>query len=370
MSTLDTSPPLRFGFAVKVLGRPDLKSNDSRRWQSGPHLRVSLEYVRAIFDYLAEQRITMYRMSSDLAPYATHPDLPQFGGQIRECNTQLRELGALANERGLRLSFHPSQFVVLNSPDAEIVAKSIRDLDAQAEMLDRMELGPEAVLVIHVGGTYGDRSSGCRRWAETYRRLSEPVRRRLVLENDDIRYPASDVLAIHELTGVPLIFDYQHHWCNNPEQLEAAPTLRRFVASWPDGVRPKIHFSSPRTEMREIRRRNRSTGKQETVLQPPIWTGHADFINPFEFATFMRDAGELSFDVMLEAKSKDLALLRLRRDLPRYAPEVARRFGLEQLVAEEVAGSASLSDIDAQDEEDDGVSAPRLPLAAGEGVGG
>ncbi|HZB94687.1 MAG TPA: hypothetical protein VE268_01885, partial [Herpetosiphonaceae bacterium] len=128
--------PLRFGFAVKVLGQGNLKSNDTRRWQSGPHLRVSLTYLHAIFDYLHQHNITMYRMSSDLAPYVTHPSMPQFHGQIRECALELRELGARARRMGLRLSFHPSQFVVLNSPDASLVTKSVADLTAQAEMLD------------------------------------------------------------------------------------------------------------------------------------------------------------------------------------------------------------------------------------------
>lgn len=322
--------PLRFGFAVKVLGQPDLKSNDARRWQNEPHLGASLGYLREIFAYLAKNHITMYRMSSDVAPYATHPDLPQFHSQINDCASELRALGEQARIQNLRLSFHPSQFVVLNSPDPILVGKSARDLVAAAEMLDHMGLGPEAVLVIHVGGAYGDHRSGCERWVETWRKiLPEPVRRRLVLENDDIRFSAADVLDIHEQTGVPLIFDYQHFWCNNPEGLDLRLTLERFVASWPSGVRPKIHYSSPNTGMREIKRRNKDTKKLETVLLPPIWTGHAEFLNPFEFVTFMRTAAGLDFDVMLEAKSKDLAQLRIRRDLSRYAPDIGVRFGLQ-----------------------------------------
>ena len=85
--------PMRLGFAVKVMGHPDLKSNDARRWRSGPHFRVSLGYLRLIFAYLDEIDVRMYRMSSDIAPYATHPDMPQFHGQIRECAGELRELG-------------------------------------------------------------------------------------------------------------------------------------------------------------------------------------------------------------------------------------------------------------------------------------
>ena len=324
------STPIRFGFPVKVLGQPDLKSNDSRRWQSEPHLKVSIGYLHAIFAYLIQHDIHMYRMSSDIAPYATHPDMPQFHGQIRESAAELAGLGKVARDHGIRLSFHPSQYIILNSADAKLTARSAADLLAQAEILDLMEQGPEAVLVIHVGGTYGDRFASCRRWSKTFATLPEPVRRRLVLENDDLRFSPSDVLSIHDETGVPLIFDHQHYWCFNPERLPLRETVARFLASWPAGVRPKMHYSSPRTEFREVKRKDRQTSKTETATVPPVWTGHADFVNPFEFATFLRIIDGLpDCDIMIEAKAKDLALRRTRLDIPRYAPEFAPRFGLE-----------------------------------------
>ncbi len=320
--------PLKLGFPVKVTARPDLKSNDTRRWQSSPHLRTSLEYLDTILDHLDRHDIRMYRMSSDLAPYATHPDMPQFHGMVAESATELAAIGAKARRLGIRLSFHPSQYVVLNSPDAELVRKSAWDLASQAEMLDRMELGPEAVMVIHVGGHYGDRIASRERWARVWPTLPEPVRRRLVLEHDDIRFSAADVLWIHEQTGVRLIFDHQHFWCLNPEGLELRPTLEAVLATWPRGVRPKLHFSTPNNGMRELKRRDRKTGKLKKIAVAPVWTGHADFCSPFEFVAFMRLAAGLEFDVMLESKVKDLALNRLRPDLLRYAPDVAARFGL------------------------------------------
>ncbi len=334
---LESQPPVRWpanamrlGFAVKVMGRPGLKSNDTRRWQADPHLRVSLGHLCETFAYLREHNIHMYRMGSDLAPYATHPDMPQFHGMVRESAGDLAYVGKLAREADIRLSFHPSQFIVLNSGNEELTRRSIADLESQADILDRMECGPEARMVIHVGGAYGDRESGCVRWIETWKRLSEPVRRRLVLENDDIRYSAADVLKIHEETGVPLVFDYQHFWCMNPEKLEMLPTLERMLRTWPDGVRPKLHYSSARTELREIKRKNRKTKKIEMVLQPPVWTGHADYNNPFETMTFLRSIAHLEADIMLEAKAKDLALLRLRNDIARFAPELALRYGVSR----------------------------------------
>jgi UV DNA damage endonuclease len=367
--------PLRLGFPVKVMGRPDMPSNDTRGWRKNPHLKTSLELLDRVLDYLSKVRIDMYRMSSDIAPYATHPDMPQFHDMVAESDAELAAFGRKARQLDIRLSFHPSQFVLLNSPDEALTRKSIWDLSSQAEMLDRMGLNPEAVVVTHVGGVYGEREESRARWIRGYEQSPEPVRRRLVLENDDIRFSASDVLWIHERCGVPLVFDYQHHWCLNPDQLPMRTALERFVRSWPEGVRPKIHFSSPRTEMREVKRKVtdkdrealaagkplkgvkedlKPTSRVKTVMLPPVWTGHADFTNPFEFATFMREATDLDFDVMLEGKTKDISLRRLKTDLLRYAPDVAARFGTGPDDAREAQQVEDLLDegVEAEEEPD------------------
>ena len=371
--------PLRLGFPVKVMGQNGLKTQDTRRWQKNPHLKCSLELLDRVLDYLAKERLDMYRLSSDIAPYATHPDMPQFHSMVAESDAELRAFGAKARALDIRLSFHPSQYVLLNSPDPELTRKSIWDLSSQAEMLDRMGLDDEAVMVTHVGGVYDDREASRARWIEGYAKCPEHVRRRLVLENDDIRFDAADALWIHERTGVRLVFDYQHFWCLNHERLDMRDTLERFLATWPAGVRPKIHFSSPRTELREVKRKItpqqrasvkagrgtarkgellkapvKATARIKTVLLPPIWTGHADFTNPFEFATFMRMADGLEFDVMMEGKSKDLSLLRLRPDLLRYSPDVAARFGITAADADQLAADEAQLEqgVAAEDEAD------------------
>jgi UV DNA damage endonuclease len=378
--------PLRLGFPVKVMGRPDLKTQDTRRWQKNPHLKCSLELLDPVLDYLRKNDLDMYRLSSDIAPYATHPDMPQFHGMVAESDAELRAFGAKAREYDIRLSFHPSQYVLLNAPDPELTRKSIWDLSSQAEMLDRMELDDQAVMVTHVGGVYDDREASRARWIAGYDQCPEHVKRRIVLENDDIRFSCADVLWIHERTGVRLIFDYQHMWCLNPERLDMRATLENFLASWPAGIRPKIHFSSPRTELREIKQKIspkaraaakagtvkakrgellkapvKATARIKTVLRPPIWTGHADFTNPFEFSTFMRMAEGLEFDVMMEGKSKDLSLLRLRPDLLRFAPDVAARFGITDANAAQLAADEARLEqgVDAEGEQDidEGVAA-------------
>ena len=115
---LDADAPQRLGFAVKVLGENgSLKSSDARRWQSDPHMSVTIGYLHELFAYLVKNKITMYRMATDLVPYCTHPDMPRFWGQVRECAADLAALGNVARDAGIRLSMHPSQYVVLNSPD-------------------------------------------------------------------------------------------------------------------------------------------------------------------------------------------------------------------------------------------------------------
>ena len=83
----------------------------------------------------------------------------------------------------------------------------------------------------------------------------------------------------------------------------------------------------------------KATARVKTVLLPPIWTGHSDFTNPFEFATFMRTMEGLEFDVMMEGKAKDVSIIKLRPDLLRYAPDVAARFGIHPDDADEMAAA-------------------------------
>jgi UV DNA damage endonuclease len=302
----------RLGFAVKVLGRPGLKSNDSRRWQSGPHLRFSIEYLHAIFDYLDAADIRMYRISSDIAPYVTHPDMPQFHDQIAECEEELADLGATAGGFDLRLSMHPSQYIVLNSPESRIAEAAVRDFVYHAAFLDGLGVSDDAKIVTHVGGVYGDRPAAMRRWIDAYRTLPEAVRRRLVLENDDVSYPVRDILAIHAETGVPLVFDNLHHAVLNPARMPEAEALHHCLATWPADQMPKIHYSSQRTADREVVRTHRVTGARTASFQAPKSGQHEDDIHAAEFLAFLAAARDLRFDVMLEAKNKDLALFSLR----------------------------------------------------------
>ena len=317
---------MRLGFVVKPLARPELKSHDSRRWQNNPHLTVSLAYLRDVFGYLASAGITMYRMSSDLAPYASHPDMPQFHNQVAESEAELAELGAIARELGLRLSFHAVAATVINSPDPRVAGSGAADLTVLASILNAMSLGPESVVITHIGGTYGSPEPARERCAHAIDALPPATRSRLVVENDDTRFGVRDALWVSARAGIPVVFDRLHHRLKGWDEMPEQDALAACLGTWPAGVRPKIHWSTPRTEWL-VEEQGADTAPR---VRQTRWMYHSDYVNPFEFIDFVaaasRNLGALvPFDVMLEARAKDLALAQLRRDLARYAPDLAAR---------------------------------------------
>lgn len=308
----------RLGVATRTLGLPT-RAHDSRRWQHQPHLSVSLAYVRDIFEYLHQQEIHFYRLSSQLAPYATHPQLPQFHRQIDECASELAVIGDLAREYAIRLTMHPGPYVQLGSLSEALGQRSMQELEMVARLFDGLGVGNEAVLVVHASHTTTDGQQALAAFARRFEQLSAGVRSRLAVENDDRAFDLHDLLWLHRRTGVRIVFDTLHHRCLNRSHIPLDEALAMALATWPASVVPKIHLSSPRTELRVLRHRG------EQRIWAPLPNQHSDFLNPFECIDLLHTAHEAKlrpFDIMLEAKAHDLALLRLRTQIATYAPEL------------------------------------------------
>jgi len=315
---METEQPAvyRLGFSIRVYGSPVLPSHDARDPGGHGHLSVGLAFLRDICLYLQTNGIRFYRMHSNVIPPALHTDPEALQAQLCECHAQLDQLSSLIDHAGLRLTFHPYSQVTLNALNEEEAERSRRSLIAHAAFLDALDLGADAVVVLHVGGVYDDAAASAERFVLCYEALPADTRRRVVLEQDDSRYGHAAVRAIHEACGVPLVFDSLHHRVHNPEGVSVREALSYSLGTWPAGTRPKVHFSSARSEARVLE------GSQRVKL--PTWTEHADFVVPFEFMDWMEQARDLPpFDIMLEAKARDLAVLQLRRDLARFAPQLA-----------------------------------------------
>ena len=318
---------MRLGLPTRIIGRRGLRAWDTRRPQSAPHLSVSLAHLRDVFGYLASHQIHFYRLASELIPLSGTADVAAGWQQLAECERELEALGQLAREHMLRLSIHAPLHVQLASLDPVVVAQSAALLALLAALLDALSCDADAVIVVHCGGSRDALAAPALigRWCAAYSRLPPVVQRRLVLEHEDDGASLGLALRIHAATGVPLVFDHLHFWLNNPERWSMAEALSVALATWPRERRPKVHFSTPRTELRAVEQLDPETGRSHWLLSPPRPGHHADFVNAWEFAAFVEAARrERDFDVMLEAKASDLALLRLRADLARYLPEVAR----------------------------------------------
>lgn len=305
---------IRLGFPVRVVGKPSLRSHDGRR-AAPPHLSVSLIYLRDILVYLEQIGVRYYRLAPALLPAADPADA---FGQLAECRAELALLADQVRAAGLRLTLHLDHAIALGSADDGLAARSLATIEVQAALLEWLGTGAEGVLVCHIGAAADDQGA-LQRFARRYQALSAGARARLVVEHDTAGWSLGAALRLHQACGIPVVFDYLHWQLANPEQLSLDLALGLALATWPPGVPPEVHLSTARSEAHLL---PAARGRPARVV-PPRPGQHADFVAATDMLALLRAARGLPpFDVMLEAKAGDLALLRLRTELARLAPEL------------------------------------------------
>jgi len=251
---------------------------------------ANLACLQQILEWNVAHGLLFFRMGSGIVPFGSH-EVNTFPWQSH-FKAEFQAIGAYIRQHGMRISFHPDQFVVLNSPDPDIVRRSVSELVYQGSMLDLMELDSTAKLQIHAGGAYGDKGSALARWVDTFQTLvPAAVQSRLVVENDDRLYSLRECLSLHDETGVPILFDNFHHEClNYGEPMREA--LRLAADTWHptrDGVL-MMDYSSQAPDERK--------GK------------HTDTLVPALFEDFLADLDGLDVDMMLEIKDKEASAVR------------------------------------------------------------
>jgi len=267
---------------------------------------ANLGCLARILEFNRASGLLFFRLTSDLVPFASHP-VCSFPWH-EEFAPRFSALGSFVRRHGMRISMHPDQFTLINSPDEDIFGRSAAELAYHARVLDLMGLDTQAKIQVHVGGVYGDKPASLDRFCHRFERLDGSVRRRLAVENDDRLYGVADCLEISRRTGVPVLFDFFHHQLNSRGE-EAAAALAMAAATWRkrDGP-PMVDYSS--------QRKGERTGS------------HAESIDLGHFARFIATAGELGLDIMLEIKDKEKSALRARARLVRMGriPELPRSF--------------------------------------------
>tara|TARA_B110000914_G_scaffold205311_1_gene200350 strand:- start:91 stop:942 length:852 start_codon:yes stop_codon:yes gene_type:complete len=244
-----------------------------------------------ILKWNKENGINFFRLSSDFFPWASNykfEELPQFNS----IKAELEKSGKFAIDNGIRITSHPGPFNVLVSPREHVVENTITDLEIHGRVFDLMGLSqtPYNKLNIHCNGVYGDKISAMDRFCKNFKRLSPSVQSRLTVENDDkaSMYSVKDLMYIHERIGIPIVFDYHHHKFNTGG-LSEEEALKLAMSTWPDGIRPAVHYSE-----------SKALHEENDKIKPQA---HSDYINELPNLYGMDVA------VMVEAKAKELAIL-------------------------------------------------------------
>jgi len=271
-----------------------------RKLRMGRVSKVCLHNTESLYNALQVVNrlgIKAFRILSQLFPRYTHPDVGytiDILPDAERIQATLRRISAFRKSHDIRLSFHPDQFVVLNSPREDVVERSIAEIEYQA--IVAQAVGAE-VINIHVGGVYGCKAESIKRFARNFGRLSRQARKRVTLENDDSLFTPTDILPLCNDLGVPFVYDVHHHRCN-PDRLSIEEATVLAMETWvPRRREPHFHISSPKY------------GWEGCDPKP-----HSDYINPVDIPDAWRHISRFTLDV--EAKAKEKAVLKLRSEWP------------------------------------------------------
>jgi UV DNA damage endonuclease len=295
---------IRWGLCCQFLDSPIKFRSATHRYVASLQSRAGRRYLMEIARDNAQSLIAAverchqlgigaFRITSQILPLVTHPESGYTLEQLDpsgEAEATFHLAGDLAREYGIRLSFHPDQFVVLNSVSERVAAWSIAELELQGSLAELV--GADAI-VLHGGGAFGGVAAALDRLGVGLSRLSPNTRARLALENDDRQFTPADLLPLCRAEGVPLVYDVHHHRCH-PDGLTAGEATELAAETW-DGREPWCHLSSPKD------------GWSSPNPRP-----HADYIDP---ADFPEEWLGRSMTIDVEAKAKERAVLAIREEV-------------------------------------------------------
>lgn len=255
---------------------------------------LALQNVRDLIEIIKwnnQQGIKLYRMSSDMIPWMSEYELKDLPDYTKISNL-LKGAGKIAMDAGQRLTFHPGHFCVIASQNPDVVVRSIKELNQHGEIMDLIGLprNPDAAINIHINTTAISKEDSLNRFIKAFDTLDLSVKERMTVENDDkkAQYSISDlVYGLSAHTGIPIVFDYHHHWCYD-DPMPEKDALYLAASTWPEGIRQLVHYSSCK-----------KIHEDDSVVN----RAHADYI--YEHI----DSYGLSIDIDLEAKAKEKALI-------------------------------------------------------------
>ena len=295
---------IRFGYVANTLGLWDASpsktltftrystlSKDERMEKLKLLTAQNLQNTKRILHYNIAHEIEVYRFSSSLVPLATHPEV--MWDFLTPFKNEWKEIGDLIKHFKLRVSFHPNHFTLFTSPREQVTTNAVISMDYHFKMLRAMNALDTGLINIHIGGAYGDKISSLNRFHQNLKKLPKEIKKHMTLENDDKTYDILETLTACEKENIPMVLDY-HHYLANSGEIDLPLYLDRIYKTWDKfNIIPKVHISSPKSDQ--------------------VFRAHADFVSLDSVLPFLKMAKELNqdFDIMIEAKQKNLAMQRL-----------------------------------------------------------
>ena len=286
---------MSIGYACLNIGTPQINIRSVMQRNATPEkltevIAHNLEALEKMVDYNIANDIRLYRISSDLIPFGSSPvnalDWPEIHKEAFD------RIGAKIRNSGMRVSLHPGQYTVLNSPTEDVVERAIEDLIYHDKILTALGTDKKNKIVLHVGGIYGDKEAALDRFADNFQRLPETVQNRLIIENDDRLYNIEEVLGLVNRLQFPAVYDNLHHAINPPpsggnDQYWIAEAKKTWKEA--DGNQ-KIHYSQQAPSKRS--------------------GAHTDTIQLDTFLKFYNQLDDSTIDIMLEVKDKNLSAIK------------------------------------------------------------
>ncbi|MGL6173028.1 MAG: UV DNA damage repair endonuclease UvsE [Cellulosilyticaceae bacterium] len=250
----------------------------------------NIKLLGDIIHYNINNNIYVYRISSDIIPFGSHPAMIKILEEegimdVPQVAANLKFIADKRVEYNMRLSMHPSQFTLLTSPKEEITERAILDINYQTQFLKKIG---GSNLILHIGGAYGDKDQALARFEDHVMKYKNMIDTTiLTIENDDKTYTSKEVITTCKKLGLKWVYDFHHERCNPSENNEIFQMLKVYP---PD----KYHLSSG----------------VNGVIKPP----HAEFITREDYEALihqLQQAGIAEADIMLEAKQKNLAIFEI-----------------------------------------------------------
>ncbi|MFX0029336.1 MAG: UV DNA damage repair endonuclease UvsE, partial [Candidatus Hermodarchaeota archaeon] len=143
----------------------------------------NLDCLGKILEFNVDNKILFFRITSDLIPFGSHPVM-KFNWQDY-FRTKFKVLGNFIKKNDIRITMHPGQYTVINSPKDKVYHNSLKELIYHKNILDLLELDKSAKIITHVGGVYNDKQKSINKFIKRYHSLEENIKKYYVIENDD-----------------------------------------------------------------------------------------------------------------------------------------------------------------------------------------